>query len=105
LTIDALNAVTGWNVDKDEAMDVGLRVVNQLRVFNFRHGLSRELEVPSARYGSTPTDGPLAGVSIMPHWDFMLNNYYRLMGWDPESGKPLPETLKKLGLDHLIQGF
>jgi len=23
--------------------------------------------------------------------------------WDPETGKPLPETLRFLGLDHLIQ--
>jgi len=25
------------------------------------------------------------------------------MGWDPETGKPLPETLKKLGLEELIK--
>ncbi len=103
LTLDALNAVTGWDVDKQEAIDAGRRVVNQLRVFNFRHGLTRDLEAPSARYGSTPVDGPLAGISIKPHWEFMLRNYYRLMGWDTESGKPLPDTLQKLGLWHLIR--
>jgi aldehyde:ferredoxin oxidoreductase len=103
LTLDGLNAVTGWKFDKKEAMDVGARVVNQLRVFNFRHGLTRDMEAPSSRYGSTPTDGPLKGISIMPHWDFMLRNYYRLMGWDTDSGKPLPETLRALGLDHLIR--
>jgi len=25
------------------------------------------------------------------------------MGWDPETGKPLSETLKKLGLGHLAK--
>ncbi len=29
-------------------------------------------------------------------WDWMLENYYKLMGWDLKTGKPLPETLKKL---------
>ena len=102
LTLDALNAVTGWDFDKREAMDAGRRVVNQLRVFNFRHGLTKHMEAPSTRYGSMPVDGPLEGISIMPHWDFMLSNYYRLMEWDIESGKPLPETLKKLGLESLV---
>ena len=34
--------------------------------------------------------------------DEMLDIYYRDMGWDRKTGKPLPETLKKLGLDHII---
>jgi aldehyde:ferredoxin oxidoreductase len=33
----------------------------------------------------------------------MLDNYYRILGWDIKTGKPLPETLEKLGLDHVIQ--
>jgi aldehyde:ferredoxin oxidoreductase len=33
----------------------------------------------------------------------MLENYYTLMGWDPKTGKPLPETLKKLDLEELIK--
>jgi aldehyde:ferredoxin oxidoreductase len=39
----------------------------------------------------------------MEKWDWMLENYYTLMGWDPKTGKPLPETLKKLGLEELIK--
>lgn len=29
------------------------------------------------------------GISVAPHRDRMLENYYRLMGWDVETGKPL----------------
>jgi len=25
------------------------------------------------------------------------------MGWDVETGRPLPETLEKYGLDHLVE--
>ena len=97
----AVNAVTGWNMDFGEAMDIGRRTVNLLRIFNLKNGLGPELDAPSARYGSTPTEGPAAGKSIMSHWTEMLQNYYKLMGWD-EKGKPLPETLKSLGLDESI---
>jgi aldehyde:ferredoxin oxidoreductase len=96
--IEALNIITGWNLDISEAMDIGRRVVNQFRAFNFRHGLTKEMEAPSIRYGSTPVDGPAQGKAIMPQWEALRSSYYEQMGWDPETGKPLPETLKKLGL-------
>ncbi len=101
LLSEAVNAATGWNFDVQEAMNVGRRGVNLARVFNLRSGIGAELDAPSTRYGSTPTDGVAAGKGIMPHWDKMLRNYYNLMGWG-EDGRPLPETLKSLGLDFVI---
>ncbi|OGO04791.1 MAG: hypothetical protein A2Y73_01995 [Chloroflexi bacterium RBG_13_56_8] len=101
-TLDILNAITGWEFDKDRAMEVGRRVINYLRVFNLRHGLTKEMEVPSARYGSVPVDGPNKGLAVMPNWDFMRSVYYQNMSWDPDTGKPLPETLRRLGLEHLV---
>jgi aldehyde:ferredoxin oxidoreductase len=103
LTLECLNAITGWDFTIPEAMDVGRRIINQLRVFNFRHGLTKEIEAPSSRYGSTPVDGPAKGIAIMPHWESIRRNYYQQMGWDPETGRPLPETLEKLGLGHLVK--
>lgn len=103
LTIDALNAVTGWDFDVQESMEMGRRVINRMRVFNFRHGLTKEMEAPSVRYGSTPVDGPQAGKSIMPQWDALRENYYNLMGWDPATGRPLKETLERLGLGNLYK--
>jgi aldehyde:ferredoxin oxidoreductase len=100
--VDALNAVTGWDIDIREAMSIGKRILNQLRVFNIRHGLTRDIEAPSVRYGSTPVDGPAQGKAIMPQWEALRRNYYEKMGWDPETGIPLPETLKKVGLAHII---
>jgi aldehyde:ferredoxin oxidoreductase len=43
-------------------------------------------------------DGPAEGISILPHWEAMLRNYYGLLGWDTETGIPLPSTLSGLGL-------
>jgi aldehyde:ferredoxin oxidoreductase len=98
----AVNASTGWDMDFQEAMQAGRRAVNLARVYNLRAGIGAELDAPSERYGSTLTDGPFAGKGIMPHWDKMVRNYYKLMGWDENTGKPLPETLKSLGIDPVI---
>jgi aldehyde:ferredoxin oxidoreductase len=101
LLSQAVHAVTGWDMDLQEAMQVGRRAVNTARAFNLRHGIGAELDRPSMRYGSTPLDGVAAGTGIMPYWDEMLLNYYTLMGWDPH-GRPLPQTLKELSLDWVI---
>jgi len=62
-----------------------------------------EDETPSKRYGSVPVDGPAQGKDVMEQWAWMAHNYYKLMGWDANTGKPLPETLEKLGLEEIIK--
>ena len=101
LISEAVAAATGWDFSAEEGKAVGLRAVNLMRAFNLRAGLGKELDRPSARYGSTPVDGPSAGKSVLPHWDDMLNNYYELMGWDTETGIPLPSTLETLGIGYV----
>jgi len=100
---EALSAATGWDFSEDEAETIGLRIVNLTRAYNFRCGHRRELEAPSPRYGSAPVDGPAQGKSIAPELNCMLNSYYQQMGWDEKSGKPLPDTLRRLGLEQAIK--
>ena len=83
-----LKPTTGLDFDIPEAMKVGRRIINQLRVFNFRHGLTKDIEMPSLRYGSSPIDGPAKGKSIMPSWEALRRNYYQQMGWDPRRENP-----------------
>jgi aldehyde:ferredoxin oxidoreductase len=100
--VDMMNAVTGWNFTPEEAKTAGIRIVNLMRVFNIRHGVKPDVEYLSYRYGSVPIDGPAQGKNVSLHWDDMLDNFYKIMGWDRVSGRPLPETLEKLGLKHVI---
>lgn len=102
--VPLLNAATGWDFTYEEACTVALRIANLLRVFNLRHGVGAgpDVEAPSTRYGSAPVDGPVKGISIMPSWEPMLDEYYALMGWDRSTGQPLPKTLKDLGLGECI---
>ena len=103
LLCQAVSAVTGWDFTWDEGMTVGRRIVHLLRAFNIRHGIKgREADRPSPRYGSAPDAGPAKGKSLQEVWDKMLDAYYAGMGWD-SSGKPLPETLKKYGLDYVVR--
>ncbi|MFC1977338.1 aldehyde ferredoxin oxidoreductase family protein [Chloroflexota bacterium] len=102
LLIEAVNAATGWDLTPGEAMQIGRRSIALLRSFNICHGHTRDDDRPSPRYGSTPVNGPAQGKTLAPQWDVMLDNYYRMMGWDEKTGKPLPETLRILGLEHVI---
>ena len=97
--VEVVSAATGWDMGFDEAMTVGLRTVNLLRLFNLRHGLAAEVDRPSARYGSVPVDGPAKGQDIGAVWEEMRSKYYSLLGWDTSTGKPLPDTLRRLGLE------
>jgi aldehyde:ferredoxin oxidoreductase len=99
--VETVNAATGWDLTVDDAMVIGKRIVNQLRMFNIGCGLTPEIEAPSPKYGSAPVDGPVAGKSILDNWDALRRNYYRQMGWNEETGRPLPETLEALGLSDL----
>lgn len=103
LLIDCVNAVTGWSLDIDAAMKIGLRAINALRVYNILHGLEASAEWPSPRYGLPPVDGPLEGLAIMQSYAEMRQTYWRYMGWDEESGRPLPITLSNLGMGKWIK--
>ncbi len=103
LTAATVNAVTGWELDTDQILIIGKRIANRLRMFNLLNGLDISTEKPSQRYGSTPMDGPHKGKGIMDNWSLMIKNYYREMGWEVHTGKPLAETLISLGLEELVQ--
>ena len=98
LLLKMVNAATGWEMTSNEAIAVADRAINVLRAFNLRHGVKLEDEAPSEWYSSVPVDGPAKGKDIKVHFEHMLDAYYRHMGWDRKSGRPLPETLDRLGL-------
>jgi aldehyde:ferredoxin oxidoreductase len=95
-----LIAVTGWS--RDDVGKFGLRITNLFRAFDIRHGHTADKDEPSARYGSTSLAGAGKGKSILENWDVARETYYEVMGWDRKTGKPLPETLKELGLEFVV---
>lgn len=102
LLVQMINAATGWSLSEDDAMKIGKRTVNRLRVINLLYGVTPEIEMPSPRYGSAPVDGPAKGMRILDVFAQMRSRYWREMGWDEKEGKPLPETLNYFGLADMI---
>ncbi|MBI2202288.1 MAG: hypothetical protein HYU41_00270 [Candidatus Rokubacteria bacterium] len=98
----ALNAATGWNWTWADAVRFGRRTAAINRVVALRGGYTPAIEKPSKRYSSTPVDGPAKGQSIAAQWDKMIDVWYNDVGYDRKTGKPLPETLRGLGLDWLV---
>ena len=43
-------------------------------------------------------EGPAHWKPIKPHLIDLVQGYYKIMGWDPKSGKPLKKTLKRLSI-------
>jgi aldehyde:ferredoxin oxidoreductase len=104
IIIDVLNAATGWDFTIEEALSVGARILNLMRSYSIRHGISPENDdTISPRLREPQRDGPTQGTTIAPVFAEMRRRYYGLMGWDPETSKPLPETLKRLGLEPIVR--
>jgi len=102
LLSNGVSAATGWDFTPKEALMVGERTNHLLRAFNIKHGHSPEMDTPSPRYGSAHSVGAGAGQTILPGWDQKRRMYYKGIGWDEETGKPVPDTLRRYGLENVV---
>lgn len=100
----AISAATGRKCSPEELVEVGERVMHLERAFNIRHGLTPDDDhnVPK-RLVEAPQDGRAAGLSIAPHLQWMIDEYYKLMGWDAKTGKPMRKTLERFDLAHVAR--
>lgn len=99
----ALKYAVGWDYDRDEAWLVGERLINIGRVFNMRRGLTKEddMDIGPVFLDGFKT-GELKNKPLRPHLNWMVSKFYEYMGWDPATGIPAEDTLKRLGLDELV---
>jgi len=94
-----LNSVTGWDVDVDELLRTGERIFNLKRLYNCRHGISREDDALPVRLTSPLPDGGSKGFA--PRLELMLDEYYAHRGWD-HRGFPSETKLTELGLQDYL---
>ncbi len=94
--INWLNYVTGWDVNTEELMETGSRIVNLKRIYNVECQKIRKHDTLPSRILNEPR-GEGASANQIPHLGKMLNEYYNFRGWD-EFGVPTKDTLKKLSL-------
>jgi aldehyde:ferredoxin oxidoreductase len=97
-----MNAAAGWDRSPEEYMEVGKRVQTLKQLFNIKHGIEPlSLKAHPQSVGDPPqVVGPNRGRSF--DLGKMMSDYWREIGWDPESGVPTPETIEALGLAELV---
>ncbi|MGY5881302.1 MAG: aldehyde ferredoxin oxidoreductase family protein [Candidatus Thorarchaeota archaeon] len=96
----ALKVHNGLDLTGAQLQEIGERIVNLNRLFNARFGVTRKDDcLPDRLTKEKAPLGPSAGEVV--ELEQMLTEYYDMRGWDQETGLPLKETLKRLGLDDI----
>jgi aldehyde:ferredoxin oxidoreductase len=100
-TIPHLTGMTEWG-DQKFVRRAAERISHLRRAFNHRLGVTRKEETLPPRLLDEPMPtGPSKGG--LPDLDYMLNDYYKFRGCDPETGYPKESKLKELELDFVIE--
>ncbi len=100
------SAATGFEASAADVMEAGERVFNLMRMYIVREGVRRKDDHwPDSFYTEPSPAGAEKGPAFdRETLDEALTRYYRLRGWDPETGVPTEETLRRLGLGEVIGG-
>jgi len=98
-TAELLEAATGWDFTGEEVQQIGERIVNLERLFIAREGISRRDDTLPRRFLEEPMpEGSGESTGSVLELEPMLDEYYRVRGWDPRTGLPMREKLESLGL-------
>jgi aldehyde:ferredoxin oxidoreductase len=99
---DLTAAVTGWDTDIPEQIRTAERIMTMMRLFNVSEGFSEADDKLPARIFQPKTDGILSTTKLDPaKYERAKKYYYTLMGWDADTGIPLPEKAEELGISRL----
>jgi aldehyde:ferredoxin oxidoreductase len=95
-----VTAATGFDYPTVTDLErLGERVSTLARLFNVREGFTRAADTLPARNLTQPLVVGSAGGQVV-ELETMLDEYYRIMGWDPQ-GIPSQKRLEELGLNKI----
>jgi aldehyde:ferredoxin oxidoreductase len=96
--VEWINYATGWKKNFEEYLWIGRRIKTIRHSFNIREGINPGDTLMTDRAKGIPPlkEGPDA--ENAPDIETAKKNYYKAMGYDPETAYPLEETLDKLEL-------
>lgn len=99
-----LELSTGVKFSADDVQMASERIYNVERMFSVKMAGHRRNDdkVPSLFFEKPTDGGPSKGEKLSyKNFQAMLDDYYRARGWDNETGIPLPEKLKNIGLEEI----
>ena len=89
MTVDIVNATTGWGTSLFELMKCAERGMAMARAFNAREGFTANDDALPGRFFEPFPSGPLQGVSQnRDQFQAALQTLYQMAGWDPVVGAP-----------------
>ncbi len=101
-TIEMVNSITGWDITIDEALRIGERSINMMRIFNIREGFSRKEDVLPKKLFKPLVGGASDGYHLdREEVENAITEYYQISGWD-ELGIPQQNRLRELELEWIL---
>ena len=100
-TVELVRAATGWDATLEELLQAGERKMLLMRAFNAREGIGKSADtLPRKLFTPLTGQGPTAGVALTTEeFERARDAYYRLAGFDPDTGHPTKAKLGELGLE------
>jgi len=99
--LEMINAVTGFDYNLDELMQVGERGWNIKRMVNIGMGMTPSDDCLPKSIMKPLEEGGAAGY-VIPISE-MLGAYYRARDWETETGLPSREKMAQLNIENLIE--
>lgn len=100
---ELLTTATGERFTRDDLETIAMRQLNLEKALNARFtDFSRKDDMPPLREQQEPLHkGKMDGYKMdMDQWNWMLDRYYELHGWNKKTGFPTRRTLEKYGLGY-----
>lgn len=93
--LDAIQAVTGWDIDQEEVVLAAHRGLALARVFNLREGFTRADDALPRRM----QEDLIKHKGLTPEQqDEIVTAYFQEHGWNEETGRPTSATIDRLGI-------
>jgi aldehyde:ferredoxin oxidoreductase len=102
--VDALAAITGWDLTQDEALLQGYRAAVLQSLFGNQHGWQAkdDWEQIGPRFLEPIPDGKHQGMGIGEWLPDIVQEYFRDSGRHETTGRPYPQTLETLGMQEFV---
>ncbi|MBU1980676.1 MAG: aldehyde ferredoxin oxidoreductase C-terminal domain-containing protein, partial [Gammaproteobacteria bacterium] len=101
--VGLLNAVTDWDVTVEELLRLGERKLAMMRAYNYLEGIDSQYDRLPEKLSRALAGGPTDGIFIKEdEFEKARQAYYRLAGYDEQSGLPCEERLNTLELAWLV---
>jgi aldehyde:ferredoxin oxidoreductase len=98
--VETVRAITGWNVSMQELLKLGEKRISLMRLFNHQAGVDASADQLPMKIFRPLTGGKSDGRAIDPtQFEQARRAYYRLAGWDLNTGSPDRSRMEALGIN------